>query len=47
MALVEFSSNLQLKNEVAEQDQKKPEDEMGGKVELVLSQKVRSRWGTG
>ncbi|GAB1289695.1 LIM and calponin homology domains-containing protein 1 [Apodemus speciosus] len=39
VALVEISSNLQLKNEVAEQDQKKPEEEMSGKVELVLSQK--------
>lgn len=41
VALVEFSSNPQLKNEVPEeQDQKKPENEMSGKVELVLSQKV-------
>eukprot|EP00072_Mus_musculus_P035581 XP_006504243.1 PREDICTED: LIM and calponin homology domains-containing protein 1 isoform X2 [Mus musculus] len=40
VALVEFSSNPQLKNEVPEQGQKKPEDEMSGKVELVLSQKV-------
>ncbi|XP_052054282.1 LIM and calponin homology domains-containing protein 1 isoform X7 [Apodemus sylvaticus] len=40
VALVEFSSNLQLKNEVPEPDQKKPENEMSGKVELVLSQKV-------
>lgn len=40
VALVEFSSNPQLKNEVPEQGQKKPENEMSGKVELVLSQKV-------
>nr|AAH75634.1 LIM and calponin homology domains 1 [Mus musculus] len=40
VALVEFSPNPQLKNEVPEQGQKKPEDEMSGKVELVLSQKV-------
>ncbi|XP_029333804.1 LIM and calponin homology domains-containing protein 1 isoform X15 [Mus caroli] len=40
VALVEFSSNPQLKNEVPEQGQKKPEKEMSGKVELVLSQKV-------
>ncbi|XP_029401048.1 LIM and calponin homology domains-containing protein 1 isoform X3 [Mus pahari] len=40
VALVEFSSNPQPKNEVPEQDQKKPENEMSGKVELVLSQKV-------
>lgn len=41
VALVEFSSNPKLKNEVPEeQDQKKPENEMSGKVELVLSQKV-------
>lgn len=40
---MEFSPNPQLKNEVPEkQDQKKPENEMSGKVELVLSQKVRS-----
>jgi hypothetical protein len=45
VALVEFSSNPQLKNEVPEQGQKKPEDEMSGKVELVLSQKVRSWQG--
>ncbi|NP_001388506.1 LIM and calponin homology domains-containing protein 1 isoform q [Rattus norvegicus] len=41
VALVEFSSSPQLRNEVPEeQDQKKPENEMSGKVELVLSQKV-------
>uniref|UniRef100_A0A8C6GPZ4 LIM and calponin homology domains 1 n=1 Tax=Mus spicilegus TaxID=10103 RepID=A0A8C6GPZ4_MUSSI len=40
VALVEFSSNPQMKNEVPEQGQKKPENEMSGKVELVLSQKV-------
>ncbi|XP_031198380.1 LIM and calponin homology domains-containing protein 1 isoform X12 [Mastomys coucha] len=40
VALVEISSNPQLKNEVPEQDQKTPENEMSGKVELVLSQKV-------
>ncbi|KAM6150760.1 LOW QUALITY PROTEIN: LIM and calponin homology domains-containing protein 1 [Erethizon dorsatum] len=41
VALVEFSSNPQLKNDVPEEeDQKKPESEMSGKVELVLSQKV-------
>ncbi|XP_076794719.1 LIM and calponin homology domains-containing protein 1 isoform X9 [Arvicanthis niloticus] len=41
VALMEFSPNPQLKNEVPEeQDQKKPENEMSGKVELVLSQKV-------
>ncbi|XP_051054410.1 LIM and calponin homology domains-containing protein 1 isoform X3 [Phodopus roborovskii] len=41
VALVEFSSSPQLKNEVPEErDQKKPENEMSGKVELVLSQKV-------
>uniref|UniRef100_A0A8D2B158 LIM and calponin homology domains 1 n=1 Tax=Sciurus vulgaris TaxID=55149 RepID=A0A8D2B158_SCIVU len=41
VAFVEFSSSPQLKNEVPEEkDQKKPENEMSGKVELVLSQKV-------
>ncbi|XP_060236679.1 LIM and calponin homology domains-containing protein 1 isoform X15 [Meriones unguiculatus] len=41
VALVEFPSSPQVKNEVPEeQDQKKPENEMSGKVELVLSQKV-------
>uniref|UniRef100_A0A8C2M336 LIM and calponin homology domains 1 n=1 Tax=Cricetulus griseus TaxID=10029 RepID=A0A8C2M336_CRIGR len=41
VALVEFSSSPPLKNEVPEEgDQKKPENEMSGKVELVLSQKV-------
>lgn len=41
VALVEFSSSPQLRNEVPEErDQKKPENEMSGKVELVLSQKV-------
>ncbi|XP_048220800.1 LIM and calponin homology domains-containing protein 1 isoform X15 [Perognathus longimembris pacificus] len=42
VAFVEFSSNPQLKNDVPEEekDQKKPENEMGGKVELVLSHKV-------
>ncbi|XP_073747690.1 LIM and calponin homology domains-containing protein 1 isoform X9 [Callorhinus ursinus] len=38
---VEFSSSPQLKNDVPEEkDQKKLENEMSGKVELVLSQKV-------
>ncbi|XP_032708570.1 LIM and calponin homology domains-containing protein 1 isoform X3 [Lontra canadensis] len=38
---VEFSSSAQLKNDAPEEkDQKKMEDEMSGKVELVLSQKV-------
>ncbi|XP_059239045.1 LIM and calponin homology domains-containing protein 1 isoform X1 [Mustela nigripes] len=38
---VEFSSSAQLKNDAPEEkDQKKVEDEMSGKVELVLSQKV-------
>ncbi|XP_045852126.1 LIM and calponin homology domains-containing protein 1 isoform X6 [Meles meles] len=38
---VEFSSSAQLKSDVPEEkDQKKVEDEMSGKVELVLSQKV-------
>uniref|UniRef100_A0A8D2CP74 LIM and calponin homology domains 1 n=1 Tax=Sciurus vulgaris TaxID=55149 RepID=A0A8D2CP74_SCIVU len=42
VAFVEFSSSPQLKNEVPEEkDQKKPENEMSGKVELVLSQKER------
>ncbi|XP_042637751.1 LIM and calponin homology domains-containing protein 1 [Orycteropus afer afer] len=41
VAFVEFSSSPQLKNNVPEEkDQKKLEDEMSGKVELVLSQKV-------
>nr|XP_027792003.1 LIM and calponin homology domains-containing protein 1 isoform X5 [Marmota flaviventris] len=41
VAFVEFSSSPQLKNDVPEEkDQKKPEHEMSGKVELVLSQKV-------
>ncbi|XP_063096737.1 LIM and calponin homology domains-containing protein 1 isoform X12 [Cavia porcellus] len=40
VALVELSSP-QVKNDVlGEKDQKKPENEMSGKVELVLSQKV-------
>uniref|UniRef100_A0A452R091 LIM and calponin homology domains 1 n=1 Tax=Ursus americanus TaxID=9643 RepID=A0A452R091_URSAM len=39
---VEFSSSPQLKNDVPEEkDQKKLENEMSGKVELVLSQKER------
>ncbi|XP_044768668.1 LIM and calponin homology domains-containing protein 1 isoform X6 [Neomonachus schauinslandi] len=38
---VEFSSSPQLKNDMPEEkDQKKLENEMSGKVELVLSQKV-------
>ncbi|XP_032352563.1 LIM and calponin homology domains-containing protein 1 isoform X15 [Camelus ferus] len=41
VAFVELSPSPQLKNEVPEEkDQKKPENEMSGKVELVLSQKV-------
>ncbi|CAO2639783.1 LIM and calponin homology domains-containing protein 1 [Lemmus lemmus] len=41
VAFMDFSSSAQLKNEVPEErDQKKPENEMSGKVELVLSQKV-------
>ncbi|XP_041527103.1 LIM and calponin homology domains-containing protein 1 isoform X10 [Microtus oregoni] len=41
VAFVEFSPSTQLKNEVPEErNQKKPENEMSGKVELVLSQKV-------
>ncbi|KFO32878.1 LIM and calponin homology domains-containing protein 1 [Fukomys damarensis] len=41
VAFVEFSSSPQLKSDVAEEkDGKKPENEMSGKVELVLSQKV-------
>ncbi|XP_057628396.1 LIM and calponin homology domains-containing protein 1 isoform X6 [Chionomys nivalis] len=41
VAFVDFSPSAQLKNEVPEErDQKKPENEMSGKVELVLSQKV-------
>lgn len=48
VAFVEFSSSPQRKDEVPEeQDQKKPEDDMSGKVELVLSQKVRARWIAG
>ncbi|PNI83153.1 LIMCH1 isoform 8 [Pan troglodytes] len=42
VAFVEFPSSPQLKNDVSEEkDQKKPENEMSGKVELVLSQKER------
>ncbi|XP_023375387.1 LIM and calponin homology domains-containing protein 1 isoform X2 [Otolemur garnettii] len=41
VAFVEFSSSPQPKNDVPEeQGQKKPGNEMSGKVELVLSQKV-------
>nr|XP_019607497.1 PREDICTED: LIM and calponin homology domains-containing protein 1 isoform X12 [Rhinolophus sinicus] len=41
VAFVEFSSSPKLKNEVPEEkDHKKPDHEMSGKVELVLSQKV-------
>ncbi|XP_005877547.1 PREDICTED: LIM and calponin homology domains-containing protein 1 [Myotis brandtii] len=41
VASVEFSSSPKLRNDVPEErDQKKPENEMSGKVELVLSQKV-------
>lgn len=41
VAFVEFSSSPQLKNDVPEgKNQKKPENELSGKVELVLSQKV-------
>ncbi|KAK2499720.1 hypothetical protein MC885_016570, partial [Smutsia gigantea] len=41
MAFVEFSSDSKLKNDVPEEKgQKKLENEMSGKVELVLSQKV-------
>ncbi|KAM5338138.1 LIM and calponin homology domains-containing protein 1 isoform 17-T17 [Glossophaga mutica] len=41
VALVEFSSSPKPKNDVpAEEDPKTPENEMSGKVELVLSQKV-------
>ncbi|KAM6220878.1 LIM and calponin homology domains-containing protein 1 [Rhynchocyon petersi] len=41
VAFVELSSSPQLKNSVPEEkDQQKTENEMGGKVELVLSQKV-------
>ncbi|XP_051021032.1 LIM and calponin homology domains-containing protein 1 [Acomys russatus] len=41
VAFVEFASSPQVKSEVPEDpDRKKPEDEMSGKVELVLSQKV-------
>uniref|UniRef100_A0A0P6JUG7 LIM and calponin homology domains-containing protein 1 isoform a n=1 Tax=Heterocephalus glaber TaxID=10181 RepID=A0A0P6JUG7_HETGA len=41
VAFVEFSSSPQLKSDVPEEkDGKKPENEMSGKVELVLSQKV-------
>ncbi|XP_008589033.1 PREDICTED: LIM and calponin homology domains-containing protein 1-like, partial [Galeopterus variegatus] len=40
VAFVELSSSPQLKNDVSEEkEQKKPEHEMSGKVELVLSQK--------
>lgn len=43
---VEFSSSPQLKNDVPEEkDQKKLENEMSGKVELVLSQKVKHMVG--
>uniref|UniRef100_A0A2K6V2N9 LIM and calponin homology domains 1 n=1 Tax=Saimiri boliviensis boliviensis TaxID=39432 RepID=A0A2K6V2N9_SAIBB len=42
VAFVEFPSSSQLKNDVPEEkDQKKQENEMSGKVELVLSQKER------
>uniref|UniRef100_A0A8C6G208 LIM and calponin homology domains 1 n=1 Tax=Moschus moschiferus TaxID=68415 RepID=A0A8C6G208_MOSMO len=42
VAFVELSPSPQLKNEVPEEkEQKKPENEMSGKVELVLSQKER------
>ncbi|XP_029416547.1 LIM and calponin homology domains-containing protein 1 isoform X4 [Nannospalax galili] len=40
VAFVEFSSSPQPKNEVPEEQDQKPENEMSGKVELVLSQKV-------
>ncbi|XP_060044132.1 LIM and calponin homology domains-containing protein 1 isoform X25 [Erinaceus europaeus] len=41
VAFVEFSSSPQLKNDMLEEkDQKKAGNEMSGKVELVLSQKV-------
>ncbi|XP_055444387.1 LIM and calponin homology domains-containing protein 1 isoform X17 [Bubalus kerabau] len=41
VAFVELSPSPQLKNEAPEaKEQKKPEDEMSGKVELVTSQKV-------
>ncbi|XP_074180709.1 LIM and calponin homology domains-containing protein 1 isoform X4 [Rhinolophus sinicus] len=41
VAFVEFSSSPKLKNDVPEEkDHKKPDNEMSGKVELVLSQKV-------
>ncbi|XP_014712658.1 LIM and calponin homology domains-containing protein 1 isoform X21 [Equus asinus] len=41
VAFVEFPSSPQLKNDMPEEkDQKKLENEMSGKVELVLSQKV-------
>ncbi|XP_011361093.1 LIM and calponin homology domains-containing protein 1 isoform X10 [Pteropus vampyrus] len=41
VAFVEFSSSPKLKSDVPEEEnQKKPENEMSGKVELVLSQKV-------
>lgn len=41
VASVEFSSSPKLRDDVPEErDQKKPENEMSGKVELVLSQKV-------
>uniref|UniRef100_A0A2K6GII5 LIM and calponin homology domains 1 n=1 Tax=Propithecus coquereli TaxID=379532 RepID=A0A2K6GII5_PROCO len=42
VAFVDFSPSPQPKNDVSEgKDQKKPENEMSGKVELVLSQKER------
>ena len=42
VAFVELSPSPQLKNEVPEEKEpKNPENEMSGKVELVLSQKVR------
>uniref|UniRef100_A0A2K5MEK3 LIM and calponin homology domains 1 n=1 Tax=Cercocebus atys TaxID=9531 RepID=A0A2K5MEK3_CERAT len=42
VAFVEFPPSPQLKNDVPEEkEQKKPENEMSGKVELVLSQKER------
>lgn len=42
VAFVELAPSPQLKNEEPEEkEQKQPENEMSGKVELVLSQKVR------
>lgn len=42
MPFVEFSSSPRPKDDVPEEnDQKKLENEMSGKVELVLSQKVK------